>query len=143
MPWLIDGSNVLGVMRADRIDPNVKRQLARLVAAFSRARKAKVTCYFDGPEPPDFARHLGGATIVFSGNRSADDLIIERIESGAHGSVVTSDRQLASRVEGRRVKVVEAAQFIRDLQELERDPGSATDEDWIAYFSDPKNRGKF
>lgn len=143
MPWLIDGNNVLGVMRADRIDPEAKRQLTRLVAAFARSRRTKVTCYFDGPEPPDFARHLGGATIVFSGNRSADDLIIERVRGGASGSVVTSDRQLAARVGGRRVKIVDAAQFIRELQDLERDPQTNSDEDWIAYFSDPKNRGNF
>lgn len=143
MPWLIDGSNVLGALRADRTAVEPKRELARLVAAFARARRTNVTCYFDGPEPPSFARHLGGATIVFSGTRSADELIIERVRSGASGNVVTSDRELAARVGGRKVKVIDAAQFVRELQELERDPSASSADDWMVYFSDPKNRQKF
>lgn len=143
MPWLVDGSNVLGAIGADRTAAEPKRELARLVAAFARVRRTKLTCYFDGPEPPNFARHLGNATIVFSGTRAADDLIIERVRGGASGVVVTNDRELASRVAGRRVKVVDTAQFVRELQELERDPSVTPAEDWIAYFSDPKNRQKF
>jgi hypothetical protein len=143
MPWLIDGSNVLGALGADRTAAEPKRELARLVAAFARTRRTKVTCYFDGPEPASFARHLGGATIVFSGNRSADDLIVERIRGGASGYVVTSDRELAARAAGRNVKAIEAPQFVRELQEMERDPAGARPEDWTAYFSDPRNRQKF
>jgi predicted RNA-binding protein with PIN domain len=143
MPWLIDGSNVLGALRADLKAVEPKRELARVAASFARLRKTKVTCYFDGPEPPSFARHLGAATIVFSGTRSADELIVERVHSGASGYVVTSDRELGARVGGRRVKVIDAAQFVRELQELERDPDTSPAEDWNAYFSDPKNRQKF
>ncbi len=143
MPWLIDGNNVLGVMRVDRVAVEPKRELSKLVAAFARSRRTKVTCYFDGPEPPSFARHLGSATILFSGTRSADDLIVERVRGGAAGNVVTSDRELAARVAGRRVKIIDAVQFVRELQELERDPSTSPTEDWMAYFSDPKNRKKF
>ena len=95
------------------------------------------------PGAAQFARHFGGATVVFSGTRSADDLIIERVRGGASGIVVTNDRELAARVAGRRVKVLETARFVRELQELERDPTVTPPEDWIAYFSDPKNRKKF
>lgn len=143
MPWLVDGSNVLGATGADRTAVEPKRDLARLAAAFARAHRTKLTLYFDGPEPPDFARHLGNATVVFSGKRSADELIVERVRGGAAGVIVTNDRELAARVKGRRVKVVEAAQFVREIQELERDPAVTPAEDWIAYFSDPKNRKKF
>ncbi len=143
MPWLVDGSNVLGAIGADRAAIEPKRDLARLVAAFARLRRTKLTCYFDGPEPPNFGRHLGNATIVFSGPRAADELIVGRLRGGASGIVVTSDRELAARIAGRRVKVIESAQFARELQELERDPTVAQAEDWIAYFSDPKNRKKF
>jgi hypothetical protein len=143
MPWLVDGSNVLGAIGADVTAPEPKRDLARLVAAFARQRRTKLTCYFDGPEPADFGRHLGSATVVFSGTRAADELIVERVRGGASGIVVTSDRGLAARIAGRRVKVIDSAQFARELQELERDPTAAPAEDWIAYFSDPGNRKKF
>jgi predicted RNA-binding protein with PIN domain len=141
--WLIDGSNVLGAMRLDRASVDAKRELARLAAAFARAKRTRATCYFDGNEPPAFARHLGSTTIVFSGARTADDLIVQRAESAANLTVVTSDRELASRVSRRRVKVVTAQQFIGELRALESEPGETLADDWAAYFSDPKNRGEF
>ena len=142
MPFLIDGSNVLGAMRVDRHSDEAKRGLVRLLAGFARARRTKVTCIFDGLEPASFARHLGGVTVVFSGTRPADDLIADRAAHGRGWSVVTSDRGLAARVQRRQVEVVAPAPFIRQLEEAasgESDPA----DDWSAYFSDDKNRLKF
>ena len=142
MPWLIDGSNVLGAMRVDRHGDEGKRGLVRLLAAFARARRTRVTCIFDGPEPPSFARHLGSVTVAFSGGRSADELIVERAASGRGWNVVTSDRGLAARVKRREVEIVAPVAFIREMEEAasgEESPG----DDWDTYFSDPKNRLKF
>ena len=142
--WLIDGSNVLGAMRLDRASTDAKRELTRLAAAFARAKRTRVTCYFDGVEPQAFARHLGNTTIVFSGSRTADDLIANRADDIASNfTVVTSDRGLASRVARRRVNIVSALQFVNELRALESEPGEASAEDWLAYFSDPKNREDF
>lgn len=141
--WLIDGSNVLGALRADRHAVESKRELARRVASFSRAKRTKVTLFFDGPEPPNFARHLGSATIVFTAKRKADEVIVEQAQAARDAHVVTSDRELAARVAGRRIEVVDALQFVRELEAAEVDPGAATAEDWMSYFSDPKNRKKF
>jgi rRNA-processing protein FCF1 len=142
--WLIDGSNVLGAMRLDRASTDAKRELARLAAAFARAKRTRVTCYFDGVEPQAFARHLGNTTIVFSGSRTADELIANRAdESASNFTVVTSDRGLTSRVARRRVKVISAQQFVNELRRLESETGEASADDWLAYFSDPKNREDF
>lgn len=141
--WLIDGSNVLGAMRADRHAVESKRELARLVASFSRAKRTRATLFFDGPEPANFARHLGSTTIVFTGKRKADDGIVEQARAARDAHVVTSDRELAARVAGRRVEVVDAQQFIEDLQNAQAEPGAMPAEDWMSYFSDPKNREKF
>ena len=144
MAWIIDGSNVLGAMRLDRSSVDAKRELARLAAAFARAKRTRVTLYFDGLEPPAFARHLGNTTIVFSGARTADDLIAQRVEEIATNcNVVTSDRELTSRVKRRRVEVVDAARFISELRVIESERGDANSDDWLAYFSDPKNREDF
>ena len=116
MPWLIDGSNVLGAMRVDRHGDEGKRGLVRLLAGFARANKTRVTCVFDGPEPASFARHLGAVTVAFSGGRSADDLIAERAANGRGWSVVTSDRGLAARVQRRQVEVIAPAAFIRQME---------------------------
>jgi predicted RNA-binding protein with PIN domain len=141
--WLIDGSNVLGAIHADRNAVEPKRELARLVASFARAKRTRVTLFFDGPEPTNFARHLGGATVVFTGKRKADDAIKEQVSAVRDAHVVTSDRELAARVGGRRVEIVDAQQFARELETITTQPGATTAEDWISYFSDPKNRGKF
>jgi len=142
VPWLIDGSNVLGAMRVDRHGEDGKRGLVRLLAAFARARRTRVTCVFDGPEPASFGRHLGNVTVAFSGSRSADELIVERAASGRGWNVVTSDRGLAARVKRREVEVVASATFIRDMEEAAAGEDRPR-EDWDAYFSDPKNRLKF
>ena len=144
MPFLIDGSNVLGVMRLDRHSVEAKRELARLCAMFARAKRTRVTCYFDGNEPPAFARHLGNTTIVFSGARTADELISQRTEESASKlTVVTSDRELATRVGRKRVQVMTAHDFVQELRELRSDPETMRDEDWAAWLADPKNRGDF
>jgi len=142
MPWLIDGSNVLGAMRVDRHSDDAKRGLMRLLAAFARAKRTRVTCIFDGPEPPSFARHLDSVTTIFSAPKSADELIVERAANGRGWNVVTSDRGLATRVERRQVRVVPPAVFIREM-ELAASGSESGEEDWAAYFSDPKNRMEF
>jgi len=142
MPYLIDGSNVLGAMRVDRHGEEGKRGLVRLLAAFARAKKTRVTCIFDGPEPASFAKSLGAVSVVFSGPRSADDLIIERAANGRGWNVVTSDRGLAARVQRRQVEIVAPAAFIRQM-EVAGSGEESMSGDWDAYFSDPKNRLKF
>lgn len=142
MPYLIDGSNLLGAMRVDRHGDESKRHLVRLLASFARAKKTKVSCIFDGPEPPSFAKHLGAVNVAFSGARSADDLIAERCANGRGWSVVTSDRGLAARVQRRQVEVLAPAQFIRDMESSASSEDDVSD-DWGTYFSDPKNRLKF
>jgi predicted RNA-binding protein with PIN domain len=142
MPFLIDGSNVLGTMRTDRHSDEAKRGLVRLLANFARAKKTRVTCIFDGAEPASFAKHLGNVTVVFSGAKSADDVIIERASHGRGWSVVTNDRGLAARVQRREVGIVAPAHFLRDLEASASGESEAGD-DWDAYFSDEKNRMKF
>jgi predicted RNA-binding protein with PIN domain len=142
MPWLIDGSNVLGAMRVDRHADDAKRGLVRLLASFARAKGTRVTCIFDGPEPASFARSLGSVSVAFSAPRPADEVIVERARSGRGWSVVTSDRGLAARVQRREVAIVSPQQLIREMEEA----GSAEPEsggDWETYFSDPTNRMKF
>ena len=138
MTWLIDGSNLLGRERESEAS---KRQLVRELARFARAKRTRVTCFFDGPEPPSFAKHLGSVTVVFSGNCPADELIVLRVGSG--DTVVTSDRRLAGSVRGRRIKIVEPAAFQAEVESLPADASPSDGEDWMAYFSDPKNRGNF
>jgi predicted RNA-binding protein with PIN domain len=144
MSWLIDGSNVLGRLRLPRESDAAKRELVTLLARFARARRVKVACYFDGPEPASFGKNLGSVSVIFSGQRSADDLIVARIESGTSWTVVTSDQALAARVAGRRVTIVSPAAFAQELERLPMEgEGAPSADDWAAWFKDPKNRDGF
>jgi predicted RNA-binding protein with PIN domain len=141
MPYLIDGSNVLGQWRVDRESVEAKRQLVKGLADLARARSTSVICIFDGPAPEAFARHLGRVSVIFSGRRSADELIAERAAGGSGWKVVTADRQLASRTAGRRVDIIEPRRFLAELEAMAQAAGESQDAgDWQDWFSDPKNR---
>ena len=143
MPWLIDGNNVLGRHGAPRAAADAKRQLVRALARFARAKRTKVVCYFDGDEPEHFGKSLGNVKVVFSGARSADELIAKAVAGGDGWNVVTDDRALASRIRGRRTDVVGVRQFTSELERLPAEEPGASEDDWMSYFSDPKNRNVF
>jgi predicted RNA-binding protein with PIN domain len=142
VPWLVDGSNVLGASRRDVRNDTAKRELVRALAAFSRARRTRVSVVFDGLAPSSFPTHLGSVTVSFSGPKSADDVIAERAAQGSGWSVVTSDQGLAARVRRRAVEVVAASQFLQLLESAQTESEPRSD-DWADYFSDPKNRHEF
>ncbi len=75
---------------------------------------------FDGPESPGMATHLGGVEIVWSGSRSADEVITKRIAAIVRGqgrqgakswTVVTNDQTLARRCRDHGAKVEPASIF--------------------------------
>lgn len=143
MSWVIDGNNLLGRAGASRDTADSKRQLLRTLANFARARRTKVACYFDGTEPEHFGRHLGSVSVIFSGSRSADDLIVKKVATGSGWKVVTADRALAARIQRRQVEVVDPGGFLAELESLPQGEEPVAGEEWLAWFSDPKNRNVF
>jgi predicted RNA-binding protein with PIN domain len=143
MSWVIDGNNLLGRAGASRDTSDTKRQLVRALANFARAKRTKVACYFDGSEPEHFGRHLGSVSVIFSGARSADDLIANKVATGSGWKVVTADRGLASRIQRRQVEVIDPGGFMSELEALPKGEEKVADEEWLAWFSDPKNRNIF
>ncbi|MGA8806284.1 MAG: NYN domain-containing protein [Thermoanaerobaculia bacterium] len=143
MSWVVDGNNLLGRAGAARDAADSKRQLIRSLANFARARRTKVACYFDGTEPEHFGRHLGGVSVIFSGARSADDLIANKVATGSGWKVVTADRGLAARIQRRQVEVINPAAFMTELETLPAGEETIAGEEWLTWFSDPKNRNIF
>jgi predicted RNA-binding protein with PIN domain len=143
MSWVIDGNNLLGRAGAPRDAADTKRQLVRSLANFARAKRTKVACYFDGSEPEHFGRHLGSVSVIFSGARSADDLIAKKVATGSGWKVVTADRGLASRIRRRQVDVIDPGAFMSELESLPAGEEKVADEEWLAWFADPKNRNVF
>jgi uncharacterized protein YaiI (UPF0178 family) len=143
MSWVIDGNNLLGRAGVSRDASDTKRQLVRALANFARAKRTKVACYFDGSEPEHFGRHLGSVTVIFSGSRSADDLIAKKVATGSGWKVVTADRGLAARIQRRQVDVIDPSGFMAELEALPAGEEKVAGEEWLAWFSDPKNRNIF
>lgn len=142
MTLLVDGSNLLGRSGVDRHDPEAKRVLLQRISSLARRQRAKVILFFDGPKPAAFATSLGSVQVVFSGNRSADDLIRQRAEEAREPlTVVTSDQTLAARVRGRKVEIVDAHRFVRLIESPAEEGRRGQEEiDWESYFSDSENR---
>ncbi|HSY48380.1 MAG TPA: NYN domain-containing protein [Thermoanaerobaculia bacterium] len=143
MSWVIDGNNLLGRAGASREAADSKRQLIRALANFARAKRTKVACYFDGSEPEHFGRHLGSVSVIFSGARSADELIVKRVAAGKGWKVVTADRALAARIRRREVEIIDPGGFIAELESLPPAEENVAGDEWTAWFSDPKNRNVF
>jgi uncharacterized protein YaiI (UPF0178 family) len=100
VPIVIDGNNLLHRLKsAERRRRTVRNQVLEAV----RREAMDVRVVFDGPPPAGVPpiEHLGRVQVIYSGARSADDVIVELIPPGrpaAQWIVVTDDRGLAGRV---------------------------------------------
>jgi len=109
--WLVDGMNVIG-SRPDgwwRDRTGAQRRLAEELAAWAGRSGEQVAVVFDGrPHEID----APGVDVAFASRRgpnAADDDIVARVAASADPSavrVVTSDRDLARRVEELGAEVV-------------------------------------
>ena len=147
MRWIVDGSNVLGALGWDRESRTSKERLTSLCARFARHERKRLVLCFDGSKPSGFAAKLGAVSLRFCSPRSADDVIESATRDTSDSwSVVTSDAGIANRVRRRTVEVDSAGEFVRRLEQIpetdERDSDrtSGGEDEWQAYFSDPKNR---
>ncbi|HWV88119.1 MAG TPA: NYN domain-containing protein [Capillimicrobium sp.] len=111
MLWLVDGMNVIG-SRPDgwwRDRTGAQRRLAEELAAWAGRSGEQVAVVFDG-RPHEIG--APGIEVAFASRRgpnAADDDIVARVGASADPSavrVVTSDRELARRVEELGAEVV-------------------------------------
>ena len=99
MPILIDGNNLLHSLAPNRRN---RSELRRHTLDLTRYESIRVIVVFDGPPPETTAERedLGNVSIVYSCERSADDVIISLLPEGkpaADWVVVSDDRGLARR----------------------------------------------
>ena len=96
MSYLIDASNLGGALGGGRgaRDPEA---VVRFLSGWARSR-ARVVVVFDGPASMRVAERYGAMQIVWSGTRSADDVIAERVRAEPRAwTVVTDDQELRAR----------------------------------------------
>ncbi len=113
MRFLVDGYNVTMADDATRRLPPEDQRLALVRRLAARGREllgsGRITVVFDKGHAADDPE-VHGVEVIFSRDRTADDVIADLAEAEAgEVAVVTSDRELRSRVReraGRRTKVL-------------------------------------
>ena len=122
--WVVDGNNVVG-SRPDgwwRDRAGAKRRLVERLERFAAARDVPVTVVFDGRAID--AGGGGRVAVAFAaraGRDAADDdiaALVARNPDPGSLTVVTSDRELARRVEAGGAAVVGAAPLLAELDAL-------------------------
>jgi predicted RNA-binding protein with PIN domain len=124
--WIVDGNNVMG-SRPDawwRDRARAARGLAAQIAAFAHHTGEPVTLFFDG-RPRDLGLPCDTPLqTLFAdrpGRNAADDAIVEYVEATSDPTtirVVSSDRELAARVQAAGAQVEGAGRFRARLDAL-------------------------
>jgi hypothetical protein len=138
--WFLDGNNMLALVLGTRRRPDDRERFLEHLLQFRLP--SPFTLVFDGPPPdssPSREKRLGKASVVYSGSRSADEVILGRIKPGDR--VVTADRELRLRCRGRGAKPVQPTEFLSDLQPRvgvsraeKPSPISVDVDEWMDFF---------
>jgi len=124
LPYIIDGNNLLGSWGGPAVPGDGRVEVLRRVAAFCRARGARVTLVFDGApfRPAVGAQELGRLSVRFpEAGSNADAVIRELIDRAARPAeltVVSSDKAVYSYARTRGAAALRA----RDWNALARAP---------------------
>ena len=148
MPFYVDGNNLAGrVLGRPPASDEERRTIRDRIAARVRKGRSAVVLFFDGePETGKRDAWLGGLTVRHSGERSADDAIVDavaRAKAPRDCHVVTDDRALGQRVRALGARTLSTVDFWARLEETPGEPSGPADVDldeWTAYFADDGNR---
>lgn len=147
MPYFLDGNNLIGLAR--KTDRPAEEDRSALLAELSerlRSTRSSVRVFFDGGA--DRGVSLGNLTVHRSAG-SADDAILRELVAAkdpAQVTVVTADRDLSRRVRDAGGKTMAPPDFWNrfgkpdSVRSRAPDEGRVNVDEWLDYFSDPKNR---
>jgi predicted RNA-binding protein with PIN domain len=149
VPYLLDGNNLIGLVRRVARPADEDRQaLVAEIAERLRATRARAILFFDGPAGGR-GSSLGSLSIRRSTGGSADDAIVAEVVSlraPGEAVVVTSDRELARRVREAGGKICSPEDFFARFGRGgggKGAPPAAIDVDaWLEYFGDERNRDR-
>jgi len=155
MPYLVDGNNLahaLGLANGGLADRDA---CARTIGSFCRSRGAQAVIVFDGPAPEGAkeAAPTQRVNVLYSGSRSADEVILRRVADSKTPRdliVVTSDKSLGDKARHKGASVERAHEFSRKLERPDRPRASSPQtrspretpeeiEAWLAVF-DPNRK---
>lgn len=154
MHYLIDGHNLIPhVAGLSLADPDDESKLIERLNAFARARKARITVFFDrAPKGMAGTRPCGNLKAVFVPvNSTADQAIMQalaKLKSAARNvTVVTSDRMIQAAARARHASILTSQDFARQMEEAAQTIRPATQtamsaeelQDWLKLFDQPKS----
>ena len=151
MPYLLDGNNLIGLVR--RVARPTEEDRQALVAELAdrlRSTRARAILFFDGPSGVR-GSSLGSLSVRRPTGGSADDAIVAEVaslRSPGEAIVVTSDRGLARRVRDAGGKVCTPEDFFARFGRGAPAGGRAAApeavdvEAWLEYFGDERNRDR-
>jgi predicted RNA-binding protein with PIN domain len=150
MSYIVDGNNVMGQTPGwHRDKAKARRNLIHQLAAFARARKARVTVVFDGSPDQEFpeASAFRGVKIFYAEKGSdADTRILKLVESlkDQRGfTIITSDRSLAFQVRACGAQVMRSGEFRKQMEAVLQTVEQAEEgeevtvddlDSWLNYF---------
>lgn len=147
MPYFLDGNNLIGhVRRTARPGEDDRSALVAEISERLRHTRSSVRLFFDGPAGR--ATALGRLTVTDAGG-SADEAIVRELSRSANPgqiTVVTADRELCRRVRDAGGRTMPPDAFWSRFGVSERPAsrpdgqGSVDVDEWMDYFSDPRNR---
>jgi predicted RNA-binding protein with PIN domain len=115
--YLIDGYNLLHRIPDLEKSASPQGELVRFIKRhrLTGSHNNRVTVVFDGHEPPGMPAE-GGYSIVFSEDRSADDVIKERVAKATNKSqvvVVSDDREIRDCARGEGATICRVDEFLK------------------------------
>jgi len=129
LPYIIDGNNLLGSWGGPAVPGDGRVEVLRRVAAFCRARGARVTLVFDGaPFRPEVgAQEMGRVSLRFPERGSDADAVIrdliDRAVRPAELTVVSSDKAVYSYARTRGAAALRAHDWNALARAPARSPG--------------------
>ncbi len=125
MHFLIDGYNLLHVVRSPKSQADLERareHLIDLLASYRRRRPCEVTAVFDGWQGGWVTEQKGrskGIELIFSKRGEKADEVIKRMAAGKGSGivVVTSDREISRFAERMAVSVIPSEQFLARIEQ--------------------------
>ncbi len=133
MRLLIDGHNLIGKLPdLSLADPDDERKLVRRLQIFAGRSRHRITVVFDPGlhEGSSSRESSSGVTTVYAGRgQTADGVIVGRVAQARNPrelTVITSDRELAAKVQVEGARVISSEEFIRTM--LAPAPAGSPDE---------------
>lgn len=145
MPWVIDGSNVGGVL-AGAAGARDRALVWRTVFAWAGGRR-RVVLVFDGAADPAIPDRLGQVEVLWATGRPADEVVRRTVaKRPREWRVVTDDRALRVACRDLGAKVIGVREWLGPPRaaplgspDTKGEPHVDVD-DWLAWFRDSKAR---